>query len=156
MEKNITPAALELKEWLNANKNKCFEVEYQDKQDRYNGIVFSDLKFLIKRMLEENGIVVHKNMCCPTDLFVDDNGEIFSALSKTLALKDLDIRTTSNEKLAYRVLNFLITNSAKNFSFYKMDSFLVQTDSFNETEELHYVATLGEPIEVLKIRFASW
>lgn len=144
MEKRITEEAQELKLWLDVNKNKCFEVEYQDKHDLYNSIIFSDLKFLIKRKLEESGIIVHRNMVAPTDMFNNDKGEMVFPVAKTLGLMNYDIRTTSEEDLSDMVVNSVKNSSLINFSFYKMDTFKVKMEKDSE------------PIEVLKVRFATW
>jgi hypothetical protein len=100
------------------------------------------IKFHIKEALEMHGIIVHRNINEPTALFLGENGDTVVVGVITLLFP---ISTNWNEEaISEHMKKFFDDRGEKNFSFHSIDS-------FKRCEEKGV-----QPVERLKIRFASW
>lgn len=103
----------------------------------------NEIKFLLKRKLEEGGIIVHRNMTGPTD-FMLDGENVIPIAAKTMR-GNFDSAGKTSEEIAESIAKQIQTLAEKNFSFLALDHF--KCADWDNPDTI---------INVVKIRFANW
>lgn len=108
-----------------------------------NTIDFENLKFLLKRKLEEEGVIVHRNLFGPVDLMLDGEN-VITVSAKTMRVGG-DMAGKTPEEIVEIITNQILSTGKRNFSFHSLDHFLC-----TEWDNPDVV------INSLRIRFANW